>query len=438
MEDYRTRPRKRAKGAPGEPVIQPYNEKARPDHKWRVKYKQDGSWKVRKFRLKKDARHFHNEKVAEFRNLGIEQANALSEQLKREALDAQEVLNGLSLVEAAKYYRAYVEQTSSGETVANLVQAFLRHLRDDRGVGSRHLHDVTGRLGRFAEDFGERHPAAISPAEISDWLGSLKASVKPKATTEREVLDEELSPQSRRHYRAALHNFFAWCVDHNHCATVPVKGRPPRVRDAQPPAIWTPTELARVIQILFDWSPEQTKRKEGKRTGNYPTKVPEKMDILANIVICAFAGLRQSEFERLHWDHIHLKHDIIDLSDITTKNTPSNRHVAIRPTLRAWLQEFFVFEPGPCIKSNFPNRLGAFRQHLRDKGMEWKQNVLRHSFASYLMGELQDAAKVAAQMGHVGQGTLYKHYSKPVYRDHATAYWSLTPDSLTLKSVDAV
>ncbi|QYY36862.1 tyrosine-type recombinase/integrase [Ruficoccus sp. ZRK36] len=438
MEDYRRRPRKRATGAPGEPVLQSYNEKARPDLKWRVKYKQEGAWKVRKFKLKKEAQRFHNEKVAEFRNLGVEMANALSEELKREALDAQEVLGGLSLVEAAKHYRAYVQRTSSGEKVTNLVQAFLRHLRDDRGVGPRHLNDVAGRLGRFAEDFGQHHPAAISPTEVADWLGTLKASIKPKGATEREVLEVDLSVQSRRHYRAALHNFFAWCVDNDHCASIPVRGRPPRVREAQSLAIWTPTELARVIQILFDWSPDQTKSKEGKRTGNYPTKVPEKMDILANIVICAFGGLRQSEFERLHWEHIHLAHDIIDLSDITTKNTPSNRHVTIRPTLRAWLEVFFAFESGPCIKPNFPNRLAAFRQHLRDKGMEWKQNVLRHSFASYLMGELQDAAKVAAQMGHVGQGTLYKHYSKPVYRDHATAYWSLTPDSLTLKAVDAI
>lgn len=430
MADHRTKPRNRHKGTPGEPIIQPYNEKARPDLKWKVKFKLKDKWLSRKFRLKKDAQTFHNEKVAEFRNLGVQTANALSESLKREAISAQELLGDLSLLEAARHYREHIRRTSDGQTIQNLLPTFLAHLRDERSVGIRHLNDISGRLNRFAETFGAYHPATVSPNEVMDWLANLKVSVKPKATLEREILDEDLSVLSRRHYRAALRNFFAWCIDNDLCTSMPIRGKPPRIREASAPAIWTPGELAKVLRLLFDWNPEQTSSTDGKRSGNYPTKIPEKMDILANIVICAFGGLRQSEFERLHWEHVYLPHDVIDLSGITTKNTPSNRHITIRPTLHAWLERFFSKASGPCLKPNFPNRLAAFRRYLRSHGLEWQPNILRHSYASYLMGELKDAPAVAAQMGHVGQETLYKHYSKPVYRDQAAEYWKITPSTL--------
>ncbi len=436
MADHRSKSRKRHRGAPGEPVMEPYNEKARPHLKWRVKFKLKGKWHSRKFALKKEARLFLDEKIAEFRNLGVRKANILSESLKREAIEAKELLGELSLLEAARHYLAYIRQTSDGQTIKTLVPLFLNHLRDERGVGARHLKDVSGRLNRFAESFAERHPATISPTEFADWLGNLKVCVKPKATTEREILDEDLSVQSRRHYRAVLRNFFAWCLDNNYCSVMPIRGKPPRIRDVAAPAIWTPSELAKAIILFFDWNPAQTRKKKGKRNGNYPVKAPEKMDILANIVLCAFGGLRQSEFERLHWEHVYLDHDTIDLSEITTKNTPSNRHVAIRPNLRAWLKKHFPRLSGPCRKPNFPNRLAAFRNFLQSQGLQWQPNVLRHSYASYLMGELKDAAYVATQMGHIGQGTLYKHYSKPVYRNQAARYWGLTPDTLNLRIVN--
>jgi integrase len=85
------------------------------------------------------------------------------------------------------------------------------------------------------------------------------------------------------------------------------------------------------------------------------------------------------------------------------------------------------FQSGPICKTNFSNRLKAFRWQLKS---EWKHNALRHSFASYLMEETANPGEVSLQLGHSNAGVVFAHYRALVTADDAQAFWALTPEAV--------
>lgn len=59
-------------------------------------------------------------------------------------------------------------------------------------------------------------------------------------------------------------------------------------------------------------------------------------------------------------------------------------------------------------------------------GVKWGSDILRHSAASYLLAEHQDAPKVAMWLGN-SPGILLNHYFQLVSPEDCAAFWSITP-----------
>ena len=98
------------------------------------------------------------------------------------------------------------------------------------------------------------------------------------------------------------------------------------------------------------------------------------------------------------------------------------------PNLRAWLEPIRKAEGSVCCLPNVHFRLN----YLGDKsGIGWRQNALRHSFASYRLAEIQDAAKVALEMGNTPE-KLFRHYRELVTPDAAKAWFAIVPPAASL------
>ena len=66
----------------------------------------------------------------------------------------------------------------------------------------------------------------------------------------------------------------------------------------------------------------------------------------------------------------------------------------------------------------------------RAAGLEhWSRNGLRHSFASYRYAATNDAATVAAELGHSTTAMLFNTYRELVLPEEAERYWRLLPSS---------
>jgi len=59
--------------------------------------------------------------------------------------------------------------------------------------------------------------------------------------------------------------------------------------------------------------------------------------------------------------------------------------------------------------------------------MNWPDNALRHTFASYHLAQFRAAAALALEMDHTDSGMIFGHYRQLVRPKEAARYWSIRP-----------
>ena len=129
------------------------------------------------------------------------------------------------------------------------------------------------------------------------------------------------------------------------------------------------------------------------------------------IIIGAFTGIRSAEMLRLKWENFNWGEEVIDIGCDQTK-TASRRLAPILPVLVEWIKP--QAKPhGPVLNYSLPGCLSeAFAttamKATKARGeslppFKWKQNGLRHSYASYRLAMTNDAAPVSLEMGNSHQ-----------------------------------
>jgi len=137
------------------------------------------------------------------------------------------------------------------------------------------------------------------------------------------------------------------------------------------------------------------------------------------LVIGAFAGLRMAEIHRLEWKAVDLDRRIITLRADQAK-TASRRIVPISDNLAAWIEH--LPREGKVVKNT-----GLDLTKLTDRlGMKWPRNALRHSYISYRLAIVKDAAKVSLEAGN-SPDIIFKHYRELVTEQEANEWFSIMP-----------
>ena len=140
---------------------------------------------------------------------------------------------------------------------------------------------------------------------------------------------------------------------------------------------------------------------------------------LVLLAIGGFAGLRMAEIHRLEWKAVDLDRRIITLRADQAK-TASRRIVPISNNLAAWIEH--LPREGKVVKNT---RLDITK--LADRlGIEWPRNALRHSYISYRLAVVKDAAKVALEAGN-SPDIIFKHYRELVTEPEANEWFSIMP-----------
>jgi integrase len=140
---------------------------------------------------------------------------------------------------------------------------------------------------------------------------------------------------------------------------------------------------------------------------------------LALLAIGGFAGLRMAEIKRLDWKAVDLDRRIITLRADQAK-TASRRIVPISDNLAAWIE--LLPREGKVVGKVAPD-LTKLAEKI---GMEWPRNALRHSYISYRLAVVKDAAKVALEAGN-SPDIIFKHYRELVTEQDAKAWFSINP-----------
>jgi integrase len=255
-----------------------------------------------------------------------------------------------------------------------------------------YLVDLRKRLERFARDFGSRPIATITVEELDDWLRNL-----------------DCAPKTRANFRANVGVLFSYAERRRMIDTNPIlrTTRPQLIDKA--PEIFSVDELASLLNAASTTAP----------------------DVLPMLAIGAFAGLRESEIKRLDWQEVNLQRGYIEVKAEKAK-TAKRRIVRIQPNLAQWLAPYSATS-GAVVPANSRKKLEAVR---KTAGLQrWSKNGLRHSFASYRLAATNNAAAVAADLGHSTSQMLYSTYRELVLPEEAERYWkavsSATPNVIS-------
>jgi integrase len=337
-------------------------------------------------------RYFDEEKKAKtaLEQAQIQQTNfglaalSISERLRIEATEAERLLTPykVSLLSAVQDYISRRKAAEKSRNVKDVVKAFIESARSD-GRSHRYLLDLSSRLGRFSQRFGNYKLTEITTEQIDGWLKSLG-----------------IGAVTRNSYRRRLHSLFAFGIGRKWCLENPIVHVAKAKEKPEPIGILTPEQVSALL----------TSASEGT---------------LGYWAIGAFAGLRSAELERLEWKDIHFDSGLIEVPAFKAK-TAQRRFVEIQPNLMEWLTPYHGHK-GKIAPIGLRKRLEADR--IAAGIQNWHTNALRHSFASYHLARFQNASKTALELGHTSQAIVFAHYRELVRPKTAETYWSIRPQA---------
>ncbi len=349
--------------------------------------------RIRKFFASRDdATEWLRDRRPELKNQG-RAAMGLTDGQRTDALRALLLLEpfGATLTAAAADYaerRRMLERTVTFEVLKEELLA----AKEADGVSSRYLADLKHRMVAFSKEFGDRMVASIETREIDDWLRALRQG-----------------PISRNNFRRNLGVAFSYALSRNYCAANPITRTAQAKEVPKAPGILRPVEMAALLNVA-----------------------PVKM--LPTLCLGGFAGLREAEISRLTWADIDLDENVIRI-DAGASKTASRRVVPVVPALAAWLGTIAAKSGSVHVDRYHPGLNIARRAALAELTerevdapnlREWPHNALRHSFISYRLASVSNAAQVAMEAGH-GQAVLHRHYKALVTPTEAKAWFALRP-----------
>jgi integrase len=294
---------------------------------------------------------------------------------------ARRVLGGFPLLDAARAYagaHAGIKSITLGEAADLFVAS-----REASGVSDTYVKGLRCYFRSLKQQFGPCLIADVTTQQLDQVLLSIKVGVVTK-----------------NNIRRTLVTLFKWARDQGYLQPDRKTVAERAMTFTEPgtaPAIFTPEELTRIIAVC-----------------------PE--NLLPHIVIGAFAGIRSAEIARLEWADVLWEQGYIEIKARKAK-TKARRLVPLLPNLRAWLEPHRGRTGLICHLPNTPVRLNYVGEKA---GFGWRQNALRHSFASYRLAQVQDAAKVSLEMGNSPE-KLFRHYRELVTPAAAETWFSIFP-----------
>jgi integrase len=280
--------------------------------------------------------------------------------------------------------------------VREIVAEFLVIKQRD-GLSERYVETLRAYLNRFAAAFNT-NIGSVPARLIDEWLAAQK-----------------VGPRSRNNIRTYIVTLFRFARARGYLP----KGLPTEAEDIAKAkdrggeiGILSPKQLADLLEA----ADEETK---------------------LYLALGAFSGLRSAELIRLEWQDVNFARGHIQVGKAKSK-TATRRLVPIQPNLMQWLSPYqgrtgFVFRQSRQfrrVRSDQGSERAASRAIAHAKKIlgGWPDNALRHSYGTYRLARINDAARVALEMGNSPQ-MLFRNYRELADEQDAAAWFSIAPAS---------
>ncbi|HZR79015.1 MAG TPA: tyrosine-type recombinase/integrase [Chthoniobacterales bacterium] len=306
--------------------------------------------------------------------------------------EARKMLNGVSLVDAAKFYARHHGQGIVRKRVSEAIDEMIAAKRES-GVSDLYLSDLRYRLRVFSNSFG-CDVNQLGPDDVAGFFSKLN-----------------LSARSYNNFRRTLKTFFSFAQKKRWLSKETDLLEPVEKRKEKSAAveIFTPAEVAE----LFEYA---------------------STELAPCIALGAFAGLRAEEILRLEWADVDRRPGFIEVGAHKAK-TATRRLVPIADNLAQWLavsprggshvwphSKPYLFE---SIRKSVAE-VSKNRKKNKQPAFVWKTNVLRHSWISYRLADVQDINRVALEAGNSPQ-MIFRHYRELATPEQACTWFSIAP-----------
>jgi integrase len=300
-----------------------------------------------------------------------------------EAVNCGEMLKpyNATITEAVAYYVEHVLKFRKSPPVSELVKCIVSEA-ESAGRREDTIKDLRNRLERFGRTFGNRQLAGISLAELKQWLE-----------------DPTQTARTRINYATKVSQLYGYAIRHGWTDANLVERITRPTPEAGEPGIYTVEEAARLLVHA------------------------DSVGLLPYVVLGFFAGIRSAELRRMDLSAVKPSERAVIVGAGIAKKR-SRRVVEISNTLAAWLATCGKAR-GPVV--DVPDFRKALNALAKAAGVEWKQNGLRHSFASYHLAFHGDTVKTAYQMGHSNPRIVHDHYKALVSKAEAERFFALRP-----------
>lgn len=151
------------------------------------------------------------------------------------------------------------------------------------------------------------------------------------------------------------------------------------------------------------------------------SRAPERVRLF--LAIGAFTGMRSSEILRLDWSDVNFQRLFITVAAEKAK-TATRRLVPIQSNLIRWLTPYRG-QTGALFKT--PRDAGRAITFAKNCKVNWPNNALRHSYATYRLAATANAARVALEMGNSPQ-KLITNYRELADESEAEAWFGILPE----------
>jgi integrase len=291
---------------------------------------------------------------------------------------------GIPLHTAIEEYVAIRKRKKTIEKRVREVVDELLTAKKQAGLSDRYIETLRTYLLRFADSF-QASIGSINTGAIVRWLDSLK-----------------LGPRSYNNVRQAVVTLFNFARR---------RGYLPKGETTEAADVETKRDRDREIAILTPAELSKLLRKSKPVYQLY-------------FALAAFTGIRSAELLRLEWSEINFEKGHIEVKTRKAK-TATRRLVPIQPNLAKWLAPYRdrkgkLFQSRRTVDSAI-----KFAKRLK---IPWTANVLRHSYATYRLSILPDAARVALEMGN-SPAKLFTNYRELDREDQAPEWFAIEPPS---------
>jgi integrase len=308
---------------------------------------------------------------------------------------------GVNLTEAVDFFLRRNPTSLPHKTVREVVDDMIATKRQ-AGRGAVHIKDMESRLGRFADAFQMNIEQVTGPM-IERYLASL-----------------DVTGRTKQNHLRLITSLFKFAIRR--------KCLPKDALD-ELQAVEKPEETPSEIEIF---SPNELRE----------ILTAARPELKAWLSIAAFAGLRTAEIQRLDWSEVNLTERHIEVPALKSK-TASRRLAPITDNLLAWLTPLAKTAGRVTGFENMAKQICWLVDDVNDarktraehggqdsknvRKFKWKRNGLRHSFISYRLAAIKNAAQVALEAGN-SPTMIFKHYRQLVTESEATKWFSNLPE----------